>query len=156
MKSSMKIKSILKRVVQDIRTYCIAIILFIGFNIVVRTVFHAFCPFLIITGFPCAGCGMTRAVFCFLTGQFERGMNLNPAAPFWIVWIFLFVIDRYAYGKNSKWIKVLLGIIVSITMVIYLYRMLTQFPSYPPMTYYKNNILAKYGTFLKELLQNKE
>ena len=146
----MKIKSILKRVVQDIRTYCIAILLFIGFNIVVRTVFHAFCPFLIITGFPCAGCGMTRAVFCFLTGQFERGMNLNPAAPFWIVWIFLFVIDRYAYGKNSKWIKVLLGIIVSITMVIYLYRMLTQFPSY------KNNILAKYGTFLKELLQNKE
>ena len=99
---------------------------------------------------------MTRAVLCFVTGQFERGMNLNPAAPFWILWIVVFVTNRYVYGKNSKWIKILLGIVASITMVIYFYRMLTQFPSYPPMTYYKNNILAKYNTILRDLLQYME
>lgn len=86
----MNIKSIWKRIVLDIKNYYIAILLFAALNIVVRTVFHAFCPFLIITGFPCAGCGMTRAVICFLTGQFTRGMNLNPAAPFWIAWIAFF------------------------------------------------------------------
>lgn len=154
--NSMKIKRIWKRIVTDIRNYYIAILLFIGLNIAVRTAFHAFCPFLILTGFPCAGCGMTRAVLCFVTGQFERGMNLNPAAPFWILWIVFFVTNRYVYGKNSKWIKILLGIVASITMVIYFYRILTQFPSYPPMTYYKNNILAKYNTILRDLLQYME
>ncbi len=149
----MNIKNIWKRIVADIRSYYIAMLLFIALNIVVRTVFHAFCPFLIVTGFPCAGCGMTRAVFCFLTGQFERGMNLNPAALFWILWIAFFVINRYVFGKNSKWIKLLLGMVVVITLVVYLYRMITQFPSYPPMTYYKNNIMAKYSTILRDLLQ---
>lgn len=149
----MNIRSIWKRISSDIKNYYIAILLFIALNIVVRKVFRAFCPFLIVTGLPCAGCGMTRAVFCFLTGQFERGMNLNPAAPLWILWIAAFVINRYILGKNSKWIRVLLGMVVVITLVIYLYRMLTQFPSYPPMTYYRNNIMAKYNTILRDLLQ---
>ena len=149
----MSIRSIWKRISSDIKNYYIAILLFIALNIVVRKVFRAFCPFLIVTGLPCAGCGMTRAVFCFLTGQFERGMNLNPAAPLWILWIAAFVINRYILGKNSKWIRVLLGMVVVITLVIYLYRMLTQFPSYPPMTYYRNNIMAKYNTILRDLLQ---
>lgn len=149
----MNIRSIWKRISSDIKNYYIAILLFIALNIVVRKVFRAFCPFLIVTGLPCAGCGMTRAVFCFLTGQFERGMNLNPATPLWILWIAAFVINRYILGKNSKWIRVLLGMVVVITLVIYLYRMLTQFPSYPPMTYYRNNIMAKYNTILRDLLQ---
>ena len=149
----MNIRSIWKRISSDIKNYYIAILLFVALNIVVRKVFRAFCPFLIVTGLPCAGCGMTRAVFCFLTGQFERGMNLNPAAPLWILWIAAFVINRYILGKNSKWIRVLLGMVVVITLVIYLYRMLTQFPSYPPMTYYRNNIMAKYNTILRDLLQ---
>ena len=149
----MNIGSIWKRIRSDIKNYYMAILLFIALNIVVRKVFRAFCPFLIVTGLPCAGCGMTRAVFCFLTGQFERGMNLNPAAPLWILWIAAFVINRYILGKNSKWIRVLLGMVVVITLVIYLYRMLTQFPSYPPMTYYRNNIMAKYNTILRDLLQ---
>ena len=152
----MKIKNIWKRIVADVKSYYIAVLLFIALNIVVRSLFHAFCPFLIVTGFPCAGCGMTRAVLCFLTGQFERGMNLNPAAPFWILWIAVFIINRYVFEKNSKWIKLLLGMVVMITLAVYLYRMITQFPSYPPMTYYKNNIIAKYSTILRDLLQYME
>ena len=152
----MNIKSIGKRIVSDIRNYYIAILLFIALNIVVRAVFHAFCPFLIITGFPCAGCGMTRAVICLLTGQFTRGMNLNPAAPFWIAWIVFFLYTRYVRGENSKLVKILLGIVVVITLAVYFYRMLTQFPGNPPMTYYRNNILAKYSTMLRDLLQYNE
>lgn len=152
----MNMKSVWKRIVFDIKNYYIAALLFIIYNVIVRWIFHAFCPFLIITGFPCAGCGMTRAVYCLLTGQITRGMNLNPAAPLWIVWIVFFLYDRYIRGKNSKWVKVLLGIVAVLTFMIYLYRMLTQFPSYPPMTYYRNNILSKYSTFLRDLLQHIE
>ncbi|MBQ6787477.1 MAG: DUF2752 domain-containing protein [Lachnospiraceae bacterium] len=149
----MNIKSIWKRIVSDIKNYYIAILLFGVLNIIVRAVFHAFCPFLIITGFPCAGCGMTRAVICLLTGQFTRGMNLNPAAPFWIAWIAFFLFERYVRGENSKWNNILLGIVVVITLAVYVYRMLTQFPGNPPMTYYRNNVLTKYSTILRDLLQ---
>lgn len=149
----MNVKSIWKRVITDIKDYYIAVFLLILVNIVVRKVFHAFCPFLIITGFPCAGCGMTRAVYHILTGNFSRGINLNPAAPFWIGWILYFGVNRYVLGKNSKWLMRLLTVVCVITFMIYLYRMLTQFPSDPPLTYYKNNILSKYSTIMLELLQ---
>lgn len=149
----MNIRSIWKRIVSDIKDYYIAILLFIVLNVVVRAVFHAFCPFLIITGFPCAGCGLTRAVFYILTGQFTRGMNLNPAAPFWIAWIAFFLYTRYIRGKDSKWLMRFLGVVAVITLGVYLYRMLTQFPGNPPMTYYRKNIMSKYSTILHELLQ---
>lgn len=149
----MNIKSIWKRVVTDIKDYYIAILLLIVLNIVVRKVFHAFCPSLIVTGFPCAGCGMTRAVYYILTGRFKRGMNLNPAAPLWIGWIAYFLINRYILGKNSKWIMRFLAAICVITLALYLYRMFTQFPGDPPMTYYRNNIMSKYSTILADLLQ---
>lgn len=149
----MNMKSIWKRIVSDIRNYYIAGLLFLAYNVIVRWLFDAFCPFLIITGFPCAGCGMTRAVFCLLTGQFSRGMNLNPAAPFWIVWIVCFLYTRYIRRKNSKWVMRALGIVALITLGIYFYRMLTEFPGNPPMTYYRKNVLAKYSTIWRDLLQ---
>lgn len=137
-------RNIWRRIVSDVKQYYIAVLLLLGLNIVVRKIFHAFCPFLIVTGFPCAGCGMTRAVFHILTGNFERGMRLNPAAPLWIGWIVYFGVNRYILGKNSKWVMRLLGAVCVITFAIYLYRMLTQFPGDPPMTYYRNNMISKY------------
>lgn len=152
----MDIRRIWKRVVSDLKNYYVALLLFIAYNIVVRMIFDAFCPFLIITGFPCAGCGMTRAVCCFLTGQFARGMNLNPTAPLWIAWIFFFFYTRYVREKKSKWLMRFLVIVAVITLAVYIYRMLTQFPGDPPMTYYRNSILSKYISFVTELLQYAE
>ena len=137
-------QNIWKRIIADIKRYYIAVLLLIVLNIVVRKVFHAFCPLLIVTGFPCAGCGMTRAVFYILTGRFARGMKLNPSAPLWIGWILYFLVNRYILGKKSKWVMRFLGVVCVITFAIYLYRMLTQFPGEPPMTYYRNNMISKY------------
>lgn len=146
-------KNIWKRIAADLRDYRIAILLILLWNIIIRKAFHAFCPFLILTGFPCAGCGMTRAVFHILTGSVRRGLALNPAAPFWIFWLAYFIGNRYVLGRSSKWALRLLGVVCVITFAIYLYRMITQFPGEPPMTYYRNNLIAKYRRFLEELLQ---
>lgn len=78
---------VLKRIAKDIKDFRLAFVLFAAYNIMVRKLFHAFCPQLILTGFPCAGCGLTRAVFHILTGNFERGIRLNPAAVFWILFL---------------------------------------------------------------------
>lgn len=146
-------KEIGKRIWADVKNYYIGIIALLIYSVIVRNVFHAFCPLLIITGFPCAGCGMTRAMYCIMTGQFVRAADLNPAAFFWLLWFIFFAIERYILGRNSKWVMLMLGGVCAITLIIYLYRMTTQFPGTPPMTFYRKNVLSKYSTFYRNLLQ---
>lgn len=134
---------VLNRIWKDLKNFRTAILALMLYNIIIRSVFHAFCPQLILTGFPCAGCGMTRAVFCILTGQFARGMQLNPAAPLWILFLAWFFANRYLRGVYPKRTILLLGLVCAATFGIYLYRMLNFFPGDPPMAYYRNNILRR-------------
>lgn len=39
------------------------------------------CPFLLLTGLPCATCGMTRAFFALGHGRLGEALSLNHAAP---------------------------------------------------------------------------
>ncbi|MBQ5544486.1 MAG: DUF2752 domain-containing protein [Clostridia bacterium] len=45
--------------------------------IMVRT--EIFCPIRHLTGIPCAGCGMSRALGCLLRGNFAGSLRCNPA-----------------------------------------------------------------------------
>lgn len=132
-----------KRLINDLKAFYPAIIAFAIYNIIVRKMFHAYCPFLILTGFPCAGCGMTRAVFYILTGRIRRGMALNPAAPMWIVFLLWFFAERYLRGRTPKYVKAVLAMVVVITFGIYLYRMIHFFPGSPPLVFYRNNLISR-------------
>ncbi len=132
-----------KRLMNDIKAFYPAVIVFVMYNFVVRKIFHAYCPFLITTGFPCAGCGMTRAVFYILTGRIKRGMALNPAAPMWIVFLLWFFAERYLRGRTPKYVKAVLAMVVVITFGIYLYRMIHFFPGSPPLVFYRNNLISR-------------
>lgn len=136
-------KEIPLRMLQDIKQYRWIIIAFALWNIIVRAVFHAFCPILIFFGVPCAGCGMTRAICFILTGQLERGMRLNPAAPLWICFVGYVIWMRYFLGRKVKGIYLLLSLIVTVTLLIYVYRMITAFPGNPPLVFHYNCILEK-------------
>lgn len=136
-------KTVLGRIWRDIKDYRSAILLFALWNVAVRKMFHAFCPFLIFTGFPCAGCGMTRAVFYILTGRITRGMHLNPAAPLWIIWISWFFWNRYVRGRYKKSAMLWLGAVCAVTFLIYVYRMVNYFPGDPPLVYYRGNLLRQ-------------
>lgn len=134
---------ILERIWNDIKRFRAAILALFLYNVIARSVFHAFCPQLILTGFPCAGCGMTRAVFYILTGRFARGMHLNPAAPLWILFLVWFFGNRYIRGSHPKSTQLWLGLVCFATLAIYLYRMLNFFPGEPPLVYYRNNLLRR-------------
>jgi hypothetical protein len=57
--------------------------------------FFPLCPFRLLTGFTCPGCGATRALHQVLHGNFETAFTLNPllliAIPF-----LLFALIRYS------------------------------------------------------------
>lgn len=147
------ILNILKRVLADIKQYKLAFILFAIYNVIVRKFFHAFCPFLITFGIPCAGCGLTRACICLLTFQFNRAMRLNPAAPLWIALILYFLIVRYILGRKVRYIEQILGIVSFITLIIYLYRMFTMFPGDPPLVIHHKNIMSFFVESYNQKLQ---
>jgi len=39
------------------------------------------CLFRNLTGYPCPGCGITRAVVCLAHGQFAEALRFHPLAP---------------------------------------------------------------------------
>ena len=138
------IRTVLGRIWQDIKNFRAAILFVVIYGVVVRKLFNAFCPQLILTGFPCAGCGMTRAVYCMITGQFARGMKLNPAALLWIAFLLWFFWNRYICGRCSKRTYLWLGLVCAVTLAVYIYRMINCFPGSPPMVYYRDNILRRF------------
>lgn len=140
-------KAIYDRVKKDVLNYRWAIILFTIYYIIVKKIFRAFCPLVITTGFPCPGCGMTRALLFLFTGQIERSWNAHPMAVFWVLLAIYCVVMRYILGKEVKGFKTMAVILLSAMLICYIYRMATLFPNQPPMSYTRNNLLLK---FLKE------
>ena len=73
-----KTTAIIGRIRKDVGAYWGFAVVFVLYDIAAHAMFHAFCPSVFLFGLPCPGCGMTRAVFFFITGQFQRGMQMNP------------------------------------------------------------------------------
>ena len=51
------------------------------------------CPFRLVTGLPCPGCGSTRAVGAFAAGDFSAAMALNPFGVAFAVAAALYVLN---------------------------------------------------------------
>lgn len=147
-----RIKGIGKRIGADLWNAKEALLAFTAYYIIVHAIYHAFCPLVILTGFPCAGCGMTRAVFFMLTGQFVRSWNLNPMALPVILFIGYCVICRYILGKRIKGWKTGLIIIGIAMLAVYVCRMYTVFPERPPYVYTGGSFLERYVPGYREIL----
>lgn len=150
-----RMKQAMEKVVTDFKKYKWLIAVFAFYYFLMKILFHAFCPLVIVTGFPCPGCGMTRAFFYFLTGQFMRGWNLNPLALLWILWVLWFLYRRYWCLKPVIACKETAMAILLCMVILYGYRMWTRFPSYAPIVYTRNsiisNLFADYETVLRRL-----
>lgn len=147
-----KVKIITMRLGKDIQDYKIGILIFAVYYAAVHIVFHAFCPLVIFTGLPCAGCGMTRAVFFLVTGQFLRSWRLNPMALPVLLFLVYCVGTRYLFGKRIKGFQTGVTVLCLCMLVVYGYRMCTVFPNRPPYVYTAGNFLEKHFPFYREML----
>lgn len=146
------LKMIGNRIKKDFMEYRIAIILFLVYYFTIKAIFHAYCPMVLITGLPCPGCGMTRAIALFLIGEFTRSWNLQPQAILWIIFALWIVIRRYFMEKKVIGFQMIFAALLTLLIVAYSYRMMTAFPSYPPMTYRKDNLLSNILYFYEDFL----
>lgn len=137
-------EAVWKRIKSDLKEYRIAIAMLCIYYIVGRVFFRAFCPSVIVTGLPCPGCGLSRAVWFLVTGQPQRSFALHPLGLFWLLFILCFFINRYILGKKSnKTMIVLLAVLALATLILYCIRMAAFFPDRPPMSYTGRNLFEK-------------
>ena len=137
-------ETVWKRIKADLKEYRIALLVLGIYYVLVRRIFRAFCPMVILTGLPCPGCGLSRAVWYLLTGQIRRSFLLHPLGVFWILFILYFFVNRYFLGKKvTKAMLIYLCILLLATLFLYFFRMVTIFPDRPPMSYTGRNLFEK-------------
>lgn len=145
-------KNIGKRVWRDIYKYKWFILGFLIYYFLSHKIWGAYCPMLLMTGLPCPGCGMSRAIFFVFTFQYSRAWMMNPVSFLWALLLLAFIVMRYLLGKSVKKLQTPLVFILSLTVGYYIFRMKTTFPSYPPIVYRNNNLLEKAFPFYRDLI----
>ena len=83
--------------------------------------FGGACPISTIIGFPCPTCGMTRAMLSLLRADFVGYLEYHPMA-FPMILAVLLYIHKNVLG-NKKWITWFMGIALTLTMVVYIIRL---------------------------------
>lgn len=145
------VKKIASRIWDDIKQYWVAIIVVIVLYTFMHIVFDAFCPLVVITGIPCPGCGITRSVIFFVTGQFERSFHMHPLGGILVIFALYCGFYRYIKGRKVPGLKWIIVILVTASLVLYVIRMILYFPDRPPYTYNYGNLMEKIIPYYRKL-----
>ncbi|MBO5474575.1 MAG: DUF2752 domain-containing protein [Lachnospiraceae bacterium] len=145
-------KAVAGRLWADIKEYGMAGVVFLVYMAAVNRIFHAFCPSVVITGFPCPGCGLTRAAGYLLIGRVRQAWEMNPVIfPIAAAAVY-FGVSRYLLGRRVRGIKGLLIIVLILLCVVFCIRMYLYFPNKAPCVYQENNLLERTFPFYKKML----
>ena len=142
-----KMKKVLKLIANDIWSLKIVVpLLFITIE-GLKYLWGAMCPMVIVTGLPCPGCGLTRALISVFKLDFSHACEYNASIYLWIFVAVWWSVFRYIYEKKAPGMSLIIAIVILITIIYYLVRMFNCFPDTPPLTYQENNII---GNTIKE------
>lgn len=136
-----KRKEIWKRMKKDLFGYWKPACWIVLYLIVGNLLFGTFCPMVLLTGLPCPGCGVTRALLLVLQLRFVEAWNMHPLIYGWMILTIIFVIRRYGMGKSGKELQKYAILLLIAMIFVYIYRMKNLFPYQEPMTYFPNNVL---------------
>jgi hypothetical protein len=135
----------------DIITMKWVVILIIAYFVFMRNILYSLCPMVLLTGYPCPACGLTRAFVCMLQFDWSGALKVHPFIYIIVIYLFAFVWNRYIrlaqMGSKLTWAAIL---IIIAMLIYYIWRMIYIFPGEPPMSYYYRNLLA----ILKSIIQS--
>ncbi|HJA94215.1 MAG TPA: DUF2752 domain-containing protein [Candidatus Eisenbergiella merdipullorum] len=147
------LQTALIRLRRDIKNYRFAAAALLIYAAAATLLFGTICPLAALTGFPCPGCGSTRALFFVLTGRLGAAFRYSPCIYLWILLAAYVGWQRYVRGRRAAGALAMAGGISAVMILVYLYRMAVDFPGSPPMNYRENNVLAGIFPFYDELMR---
>lgn len=136
-------KRCLNNITELLIKYNIPICLFGLYVLMTHTMGFQNCLLKLTIGYPCPGCGMTRAMISLLQFDFVHAFQYNPfifAVPFVVLGV---AFKHTAFVQtilNNKWFSIAALIIV---IVVYILRWVFVYPNVP-MDYYEHNLLALF------------
>lgn len=145
-------KTVCGRIVSDIKEYGMAVVILGFYTVLVNLVFHAFCPLVIFSGFPCPGCGITRAALCFLGGRWRLAWQFNPVIFPIALTLVYFGWNRYIMGRKAKGLRWFLAGLILLMLVVYIMRMRLYFPNRAPYVYAGDNLLARLVPLYRQIM----
>lgn len=146
------LRTVCGRIAADVKEYGMAVVVVFVYTIITNLVFHAFCPVVIVSGFPCPGCGITRATVCLLTGRWQQAWQLNPVIFAIVLAAVWFCVNRYLLGRKTAGIKWMIAAVFVLLFGVYVVRMYMYFPDRTPYVYTQDNMLAHMLPFYQQML----
>lgn len=133
-------KKYLNTLIKFIKTYSILIILFVLYILITYLLKIPNCLIKLICGYPCPGCGMTRAGISILKFDFVNAFNFNPLIYILPLVLFVIIFKEYSivskiYHQKIFWVSLLI-----LTISLYVYRMIFVYPEVP-MNYDNRNLI---------------
>lgn len=127
-------KPIFRKIEPDKIKKAVVVIAFLSFYMAAAKAITGYtCFFMSTIGFPCPGCGLTRAFVCFFSGDLRGALYYHPL--FWLVPIVLAVIilkRLFAGSAQKKWYTRFLCFSASLFIAVYAVRLALYFPHTPP------------------------
>ncbi|WP_073103488.1 DUF2752 domain-containing protein [Hespellia stercorisuis] len=137
---------------RDMKSCRWAIAGIVAYMIFMKGIFQNICPMVIVTGFPCPACGLTRAGVAMLTGHFDLAWKLNPFIYGVLLLLILGAANRYILHRSWKLYKGILIVFLTGMIAYYIYRMMFYFPGDPPMGYYHYNLAEQMVRLVRGFL----
>lgn len=144
------------RIKKDIVNNGVEISAFVGIFILFLLLFGDVCPTQILFGFPCPGCGLTRAGLLVLRFRFAEAWQMHPFIYAWLFLAMYLCYNRYIRGSRSKG---LIPLVIGITLamfVFYVYRMYRFYPDVEPLTQQTDSLYHKAINMLHQIGMCKE
>ena len=117
---------------------------------------HSLCIFRNITGFPCPGCGLTRAGRHLLHFDFQKSFEYHPLFVPLILILVLYSMQLFEIDTKTRLIARLMRdkrfwvLILCLFLIVYIVRIITLYPDRAPMIYDDKSLIQIF----RQLLQN--
>lgn len=106
-----------------------------------------------ITGLPCPGCGLTRAILAALQGNLAEAFRLHPLfwlAPLILLAMLLLLIVQPEQLSSRRANRIWL-VLAAVYILVYIIRMFIYFPDTEPLTYNKYSVFGRIAGLLASL-----
>lgn len=121
----------------------IGLILFASYCALTTEFLGSACPFYLLFGIPCPGCGMTRAWISLFCGEVTKAFYFHPI--FFAAAVVAVCVILCEIKPKLKRSKVITGVYLAMCVAFlatYVYRMAVFFPNEEPINYNENSLLA--------------